>query len=136
MPAESIVRAPRLVALALLAFLLPLPAAAGPPEGVSGRMALASDEVADGLRKYRKEKDCGRALALLRILAPTKDPRVAMVLGELLTGQDEDVSFEAAVVLKQTFPSAIPSGVYREQALFWWKVNEAALRRRAKELPR
>jgi hypothetical protein len=43
-----------IVVLALLT-LLPGQSAATPPEGVSGQMVL--DEVADGLRRFRREKD-------------------------------------------------------------------------------
>ena len=52
---------------AVLALLTPNRAVAGPPEGVSGKMVL--DEVADGLRQYRKEKDQGKRVKLLERLA-------------------------------------------------------------------
>ena len=68
------------VPLLVLALSLPGKAIAGPPEGVSGKMVL--DEVADGLRKYRKEKDAVKRLRLLERLATTRDPRVAIVLVE------------------------------------------------------
>jgi hypothetical protein len=43
MPVEPAVRAPRLVALVLLALLVP-PAVAVPPEGLSGRMVLDGEQ--------------------------------------------------------------------------------------------
>jgi len=40
-----------------------LPAVAGPPEGASGQMVLAADEVVDGLRQCRGERDSGKRMA-------------------------------------------------------------------------
>jgi hypothetical protein len=120
--------------LAVLALTLPAKAVAGPPEVVSGKMVF--DEVADRLRKCRKEKDEGRTMALLRNLAPTNDPRVAVALGELLSGRDEEVGSEATLLLRQGFRFDITSNRYREMARAWWKKNEADLRRRAKQLPK
>ena len=74
--------------LALLGLLVPgRPALAGPPEGVSGRIVL--DEVWDGLRQYRAEKDPERRIRLLEKLAPSRDPRVAVVLGEAMESPAE-----------------------------------------------
>ena len=58
--------------LAVLAVVLALPgkAVAGPPEGVSGKMVLTPDEVADGLRRYRHALDPATRLALMQKLAP------------------------------------------------------------------
>ena len=77
---QTATRTPRLAALALLALLAPWPAAAGPPERVSGRMVF--DEVAEGLRKYGKETDREKRIRWLRKLAPTGDVRVAVALGD------------------------------------------------------
>src|SRR5690242_17479371 len=73
-----------LLPLLLLASLRVLAPAslAGPPDAPSGRLAL--DEVADGLRKYHKEKNRAKRLEWLRRLAPTGDPRVGVALGEAL----------------------------------------------------
>ena len=73
-----------LLVLAVLALVMPGKAVAGPPEGVSGKMVLAGDEVADGLRKYRKEANLDKKVALLLDLRKTKDLRVAVALGETL----------------------------------------------------
>src|SRR4051812_26539045 len=70
-----------LPSLALLT-LLPGELLAGPPEGVSARMVQAPDPVADGLRQYRQARDQANRLAWLRKLAPTRDPRVALVSWE------------------------------------------------------
>jgi hypothetical protein len=76
-------RTPTLARLATLALLplvvvVPWPAVAGPPEGVSGRMVF--DEVADGLRKCREEKDPEKRIRWLEKLATTGDPRVCVAL--------------------------------------------------------
>jgi hypothetical protein len=97
---------------------------------------MVLDEVAEGLRTYRKVKDGEKGWLLLGKLARTKDPRVAVVLGDLLTGPDEEVSFKAAVLMRQNFPVEITAGLYRSMALYWWEANEADLRRRAAQLPR
>jgi hypothetical protein len=62
---------------------------AGPPEGVSGRMVL--DEVADGLRKFRKERNLVRCIECLKQLTPAQEPRVAEVW---LTFKDGRVELE------------------------------------------
>jgi len=129
----------------LLASLLLLPgqALAGPPEGVSGRMALAPDEVADGLRKYRLtkgRKERGDLLCRLA-LASSKDPRVAVALGEALGDKDlsplaRDLLAGCGYVMP---PDVIVLVIGPEPYYFaedWWKANEADLRRRAKALPR
>ena len=68
----------------LLASLLLLSgqALAGPPGGVSGRMTF--DEVADGLRKYRKETDEETRLQWLEELGRHQDVRVIVAMGEWL----------------------------------------------------
>src|SRR5690348_6758493 len=72
----------KLLAVFVLLAALAVSASAGPPEGVSGKVVF--DQVADGLRKYRAEKDKGRRLDWLKRLAPTHDPRVGVALGEAL----------------------------------------------------
>ena len=124
-------------AVAFLAGLVPGNAVAGPPEGVSGRMAF--DEVVDGLRKYQKEKDDDKRIRRLEALGPTRHPRVALAIGELcreggeLTGRARYVSLTsvlARLLLERHF---VPPGCDVED---WWDANEAGLRRRARELPR
>src|SRR4051794_8005929 len=78
--APTMPRTTAAVLLAALALLTPGTAPAGPPEGASGKMAF--DSVAAGLRKYRKETDEAKRIRWLERLAPSKDPRVAVVLGE------------------------------------------------------
>jgi hypothetical protein len=118
--------------------LLPPGEAAGPPVGASGKMVF--DEVADGLRKYRTEKDAGKRFGRLDRLARTHDPRVGIVLGELLGGHDGDDRLEAAMVILRHFnPVEMqgPSAILRVlEAEDWWKHHEADLRRRAAQLPR
>jgi hypothetical protein len=123
-----------LLALSVLALLPPTQALAGPPEGVSKRTVY--DDVADGLRKYRKENDRVKRILWLRKLAPTNDPRVAVALGEAMK-EDSEVGFDASALIyendyMQLFPVTDPS---QHNPLDWWKENEADLRRRAKQLP-
>jgi hypothetical protein len=117
--------------LALLAGLPPGNAVAGPPEGVSERMVL--DEVAEGLRDYRQERDPEKRLAWLKRLAPTKDPRVAVALA----AADDDVA-ETSALLSRYYLSRPPTDELRPivEATFWCHENEADLRPRAKEPPR
>ena len=139
MPADITTWTPRLAALALLAVLVPLPAAAGPPDGVSGRMEFV-DKVADGLRQYHAQSDAGKRIEWLTRLAPTVDPRVAVVLGELqeqwhtAPSREYPDSGVAAIVLLHVH--YVPGGGDNKRIRDWWKQNEADLRRRAKELPR
>jgi hypothetical protein len=104
------------LALPLLALLGTVPpAAAGPPEGVSGRMVFA-DEVADGLRECAMEAAPERRLARLRKLAATQDPRVAIVLVEVANdGTAGDLDCEAAEELDRQLESILAKPVRQEQ---------------------
>ena len=129
--------------LAVLALVLPGKAVASPPGGVSGRMVL--DEVADGLRKYREERDEGKRVKWLRRLAPTRDPRVAVVLSEAYFARPngrtdsryyivlEVLLFEFVRGTKYQSRSREGNVVYDLSS--WWDENAAELRRRAKQLP-
>ena len=120
----------------LVAFLLLFPgqSLAGPPEGPSGRMVL--DEVADGLQRYRQETDPQKRRRWLRGLAPTKDPRVAVVLGEALSDADPDY-LAASLLCQYYLPDYKPTSPKWAHlpAGEWWEANEDDLRRRAKLLP-
>src|SRR5581483_11207366 len=113
---------------------------AGRPEGASGKMVL--DEVADGLRHYRKEPDEDRRLALLTRLAPSRDPRVAIALGEFLEAPVDVVNqFDAALLVCCHYGATSRSsndGVHClvRGATAWCHENEAGLRRPAARLPR
>jgi hypothetical protein len=112
-------------------------ALAGPPEGASGKMVF--DEVADGLRKYRKEKDAGKRCRLMDRLAETGDPRVAVELGELM--RDDKEGDRAETTLGHFFACRprVPVQCHTftsQQVQLWWKENEADLRRRAAQLPK
>jgi hypothetical protein len=118
-----------------------LRAVAGPPQEVSGKMAL--DEVEDGLRRYRKETDERKRIKWLRKLAPSRDPRVAVALGEAMYDRSEVVMAAAATAFFQEFTQFRGTGVMpfnpagrKEWALMWWKKNEPELRCRAAQLPR
>ncbi|HEX5270202.1 MAG TPA: hypothetical protein VFW33_06945 [Gemmataceae bacterium] len=103
---------------------------AGPPERPAGRMAF--DEVADGLRRYRHERDSARRRALLWKLAPRPDPRVAVALGEVLAGSDCPYP-EIALLAEYHLPESKRGST--DSVWDWWRENEAELRRRARELP-
>jgi hypothetical protein len=128
--------------LTLAILFLPAPgmASARPPEGASGKMVL--DEVADGLRKYRKEPDPERRLDRLTRLAPTGDPRVAVALAEAMNVGEWWYRGWACTLLFRHFENRAPIERHRHGDLIdpiverWWKENEADLRRRAAQLPR
>jgi hypothetical protein len=131
--------------LAVLA-LPPSPAAAGPPDGPSGK--LMYDQVADGLRKYREEKDEAKRAEWLRRLAPTRDPRVAVELWEVFAWvrgkRTAPIRQVARDCLADYFvagaggsPEAKQSDEERGSAVCsWWSRSGADLRRRAAQLPR
>jgi hypothetical protein len=127
----------RLSVLALFIVLVPArPALADPPERVSGKMVL--DEVVEGLMRYRYETDQDKRWDRLGELARTRDPRVAVVLGDLLDHGINSEQQQAAVIFivqyhGQKGPACLTGIVPPVHA--WWKKNEADLRRRAKQLP-
>jgi hypothetical protein len=119
--------------LAVLALLSPGMAVAGPPEGVSGKMVY--DEVADGLRKYRKEKDCQKRLQWMVKLAPTRDPRVAIALVEAHPA-GSTCMVQEDILLMDYFVRG--TRFHHGDSMYvdgWWEANEADVRRRAKQLP-
>jgi hypothetical protein len=128
---------PLLLALSLL--VPPGRVLAGPPEGISGRMVV--DEVSEGLRNYRRESDAGRRVRWLAKLAPTRDPRVGVAMGEYLSSDRNPFPWQISVgwLLTEHFmPPAPASDNVLEQtkaARGWWRDNEADLRRRARQLP-
>jgi hypothetical protein len=87
------------------------------------------DEVAVGLSIYRREKDDEKRRGWLNRLAPSRDPRVAVALGEALlhAGPAEYVAAYSGLV------NYFGSGL---DVRAWWKANETDLRRRAKVHPR
>ncbi len=115
-------------------------AVGGPPEGVSGRMAF--DAVGPGLDSYRKEKDPEKRLKMLEKLAPTRDARVAALLGRYLEGPDLDLErAEVALdllgryyVLGRSYASS--SQPARDKVILWWQEHKADLWRPAQNLPR
>jgi hypothetical protein len=113
----------------VLALLSPKEAVAGPPEGMSGAMKL--DKVEDGLRQYRKAKSPVVRLRWLEKLAPTRDPRVAVALGEALDNFENqpDVGNAAVrAILRYYTDETSPNR--------WWRWNKADLRRQAQHLSR
>jgi hypothetical protein len=124
----------------LLAVLSPADAVAGPPDGVPGKMVLAQDAVSQALAKYRRESDPHRRLALLNDLAATRDPRVAVALGQALYDPRSEMRVQAAfgIFFNQTgeVPKKMMGGTAAVNwAREWWAANEDDLRRRARQLP-
>ncbi len=123
--------------LGALLLLLAVAAAAPalPPDGVPGRMVL--DEVADGLRRYQKEKSPVKRVSWLRRLAPMQDPRVALVLAQALTDRSPEVRSAGAAGLLGHYAELItepsPNLTDEQEGLRWWKKHEAELRRRARQ---
>jgi hypothetical protein len=111
--------------------------AAGPPDRPLGKMVL--DKVADGLRRYRMARTPESRIAWLRKLAPIRDARVAVALGESISSDDIDVSRWAIGLVFTHYEAELPevSGTSPISGMVfgWWKENEADLRRRAKQLP-
>jgi hypothetical protein len=102
----------------------------GPPEGTSGMMVR--DEVAEGLLRYRKTNDPEKRRALLRQLAPTGDPRVAVALGEALASAG--FAYPEIALLAEFYLPPDKRGS-TDAVWDWWRDNEADLRRRAEQLP-
>jgi hypothetical protein len=134
---------------AALVLLSPGRVVAGPPERVTGKMMLVPDEVAEGLRKYRQEKNPEKRLALLATLGATGDPRVALALVDAANcSNGDDLDCEAADVMWWYYASpdaaahrgrAYPDDVRPPPGKGfrpWWKANEADVRRRAARLPK
>jgi hypothetical protein len=120
-----------LFTLAILALPLSVTAArAGPPERPTGKMAR--DDVAEGLLRYRKATDPERRRALLRQLAPTGDPRVAVALGDALAS--DGFPYPEVALLAEFFLPPEKRGS-TDSVWDWWRDNEADLRRRAERLP-
>jgi hypothetical protein len=136
-----------LLVFAVSLFLMPAKAVAGPPDGESGEMVV--DEVWEGLRQYRKEKDEGKRIELLKKLAPTRDPRMAVSMADEMglewvkPGRELDFSAEGYAscrLLEKYFlhpqadePTAAVMAYLNVNA--WWRKNRDDLRRRAKQLP-
>jgi hypothetical protein len=126
----------RLAAAGLCLMLVGPVCLAGPPGGPTGAMVF--DTVADGLRRYRREKDPEKRIRWLEKLAATRDPRVAIALHELANdlSETEGVQIEATFLLARKFiyGARFDRGgeVHTGE---WWKANDADLRRRAKQLP-
>jgi CheY-like chemotaxis protein len=147
-PAAPLLSLLVLLAMPLLALLASVPpAAAGPPEGPSGRMAF--DEVAEGLRRYRLEADPARRRAWLRRLAPAGDARVALELWEVFawvrgrrTAATRAVARDCLAERYATRDGRPLAEVAQSEAdrgagvCSWWSQNGPDLRHRASELPR
>jgi hypothetical protein len=126
----------------MIAVVLPLlfavgQAIAGSPEKASGKLVL--DQVADGLRRYRMARTPEARIAWLRKLAPIRDARVAVALGEAISSDDLEVSRRAIGLVFTHYEAELPevssASPISGMVFGWWKENEADLRRRAKQLP-
>lgn len=133
-----------LALLAVLALLHLGHVGALPTESVSGKMEFV-DRVVDGLRHWH-EKDLGECRQWLRKVAPTGDPRVGVVLGELIEKYwacgilDAQMDQDARLFNRYYAPPvpSPPGTTHIDEvtiALKAWKAKEAGLRLRAKQLP-
>jgi len=130
-----------LLALPVLVLLMPGQSThAGPPDASSGAMVL--DEVADGLLRYRKEREVGARVKLLQRLAPTRDPRVAIALAQVAVDPElplgERGRQHAAFFLMEHYiprDQWVYDAKYSVTAARWWEANEADLRRQARQQP-
>jgi hypothetical protein len=146
---RTIVVTASIALFAALALQSPGWAVAGPSEGASEMMTMAIDDVAEGLRKYRKEKDPEKRRARLQKLAATGDARVALALVDAANNRNgDDLDCEAADLLWWYYASPA-AAAHRGQVNRvvvrpptgdsfrpWWKANEADIRRRTARLPR
>jgi hypothetical protein len=94
------------------------------------------DKVALELRQYRTEANPQKRIMQLENLAPTRDPRVAVVLGEAMWANAPE-SGDAIGLLGKYF---VRGARFRSRKVVrvsaWWEANEVVLRYRAKLLPR
>jgi hypothetical protein len=135
---------PQLHAVVLMLALLPGQVVAGLPERISGVMVL-DQEVLAWLREYHAAKDEKTQLRLLRDLARTRDPRVAMVLGEWVVFGDfgrtdpKPIQIEAARLLCVNYlkrdVSTLPIHLLLLKAHLAWLADGEEIRARAKRLP-
>jgi hypothetical protein len=134
---------PRTKVAALVVVLLALPVSLAPkgrasgPEAVSGSMVF--DPITDDLLRYHEETGQRERLACLRRLARTRDPRVAILLGEQLHWSS-GLRVPAAELLLQHY-ARIPTeegfhvANHMNVVESWWAEHEADFRRRARQLP-
>jgi hypothetical protein len=131
--------APVLPLLAVLTLVLPGKTVAGPPEGVSGKMVLQRDGVAEALWMYRQENDEEKRILRLVNLLRIRDPRVAVALGKALDDPCDCVRTWGAIGIVYyqmgVDIDSMPGEGRMGRARKWWEQNEADLRRRAKQLP-
>jgi hypothetical protein len=100
---------------------------------------MCFDEVAEGLKRYRKETDVEKRLWWIERLAPTRDVRVCVALGEALGDAEVTVAGAAGLALARYYLPAAVKGDRSDRyiaAFNWWLKNKADLRQRASELPR
>ncbi|HZT80268.1 MAG TPA: hypothetical protein VFA26_08605, partial [Gemmataceae bacterium] len=73
----------------------------------------------------------GKRVAWLERLAPTRDPRVALLIREF---PPDDIPPTTYIALRRLLVRYyVPPG---ERLDRWWEANQADLRRRARQLPR
>jgi hypothetical protein len=122
----------RWIAAALLA--LAVPGWADEPSTETGLARF--DAVGKQLRQYAQEKDIRRRVDWLLKLAPTRDPRVAVLLGESFSDPSREIQGAAEYAYFRHFLVGlwfchaweIPAIARKE-----WRQYEAMWRRRAKE---
>jgi hypothetical protein len=124
------------IVVSLFTFVMTGKAVADLPEEGSGQMVV--DEVCEGIRQYRKEKDWEKRLKRLEKLAATHDPRVAVVIGDAMeVGRvvRGDFSVREALKCNRLLEKYYLPPSSDEEGFSWWELNRDDLRRRAKQLP-
>jgi hypothetical protein len=103
------------------------------PDLTSSRQVVL-DRAGAQLDRYRRETNPAKRAALLRGLAPSRDPRVAVALGEALADRSLAVRVAATYgLLNHHLPAPVERGTeqHMEAVDRWWKANQGRLRRAA-----
>jgi hypothetical protein len=93
---------------------------------------MVVDAVAEALRLYRSETEDSRRRAILWKLAPTRDPRVALALGEFLESAALPYP-EISLLAKLYLPEEKRGST--DAVWDWWREKKSELLRLAAGLP-
>jgi hypothetical protein len=128
--------------LASLLGVLELAQARLPDDGPAGTLVIV-DEIARQVRWYHQEKDPRKRAMWLGQLQSSRDPRIAVLLGEATSDPDEEIACFARVTLQKLYgdwPPCLDSAAEQqrqeERVIMWWKTNAVRLRREANLLPK
>jgi hypothetical protein len=117
----------------LLTAALPL-ACGSPCPDLTSSQQVVLDRAGARLERYHQETNPAKRAALLRGLAPSRDPRVAVALGEALADRSLAVRVAATYgLLNHHLPAPVEGGTeqHMKAAARWWKANQDRLGRHA-----